>query len=230
DRGYARRTRRQRYPLVQLDELAQRRDRVRPAPGTLDLRAAALVAEDEQVRNAPVVEAERDAGVHGVQERALALDPEQLAAALAPLDDEALCGARDEVGHDRVDRDSPAGDHHPRLSRRDEDRPNTASPRLEVELARDRHLPDRAVGADGEDDRRVDRQVLAGRGREPGRRPAQVAQLDASLLGERAKLRVVAEEDMEAVLDVETVLDTCAEKLHPRRREVPALGHYPYER
>src|SRR5439155_15392878 len=102
DRGDPRRTCRQREPLVQLDELAQWRDRVRPAARALDLRAADLVTEDEQVRDAPVVEAERHAGVHGVQERALALDPEQLAAALAPLDDEALCGARDEVGHDRV--------------------------------------------------------------------------------------------------------------------------------
>ena len=175
DRGDSRRTCRQREPLVQLDELAQWRDRVRPAAGALDLRAADLVTEDEQVRDAPVVEAERDAGVHGVQERALALDPEQLAAALAPLDDEALGGARDEVGHDRVDRDSPAGDHHPRLSRRDEDRPNTASPRLEVELARDGHLPDRAVGADGEDDRRVGAEVLTGGRGEVRRRPAQVA-------------------------------------------------------
>ena len=72
----------QREPLVQLDELAQRRDRVRPAAGALDLRRPDFVAEDEQVRRAPVVEAERHAGVDRVQERALALDPEQLAAAL----------------------------------------------------------------------------------------------------------------------------------------------------
>ena len=157
---------RQREPLVQLDELAQRRNRVRAAAGALDLRPAALVAEDEQVRDASVVEAERDAGVDRVQERALALDPEQLAAALSPLDDETLRGAREEVGHDGVDRDSPAGDHHARLAGRDEDRAHAAPPRLEVELARDGHLPDRAVGADGEDDRRVDGEVLAGRGRE----------------------------------------------------------------
>src|SRR3954453_12688337 len=164
-----------------------------------------------------------------MQERALTLDPEQLAAALAPLDDETLRGARDEVGHDRVDCDAPAAGHHPRVSRREEDPRNAAPPRLDVELEGDGHLPDRAVGADGEDDRRVDREVLAGPGGEPVRRPAQVAQLDASLLGERAELRVVGEEDMEAVLDVETALDAGPEQLHPRGREVPALGHHSYE-
>ena len=40
DRDDPRRARRQREPLVQLDELAQRRDRMRPAAGALDLASA----------------------------------------------------------------------------------------------------------------------------------------------------------------------------------------------
>src|SRR6185503_15633240 len=100
-----------------------------------------------------------------MHEGALTLDPQQLATALAPLDDKALGRAAEEVGDDGIDRDPPAGDHHARLSRRDEDRAQAAAPRLEVELTRDGHLPDRAVGPDGEDDGRVDREVLAGRGR-----------------------------------------------------------------
>ena len=46
---------------MQLDELAQRRNRVRPGACAFDLAATRLVAEDEQVRDAPVVEPEGDA-------------------------------------------------------------------------------------------------------------------------------------------------------------------------
>ena len=154
DRRHLRRPRRQRQALVQLDELGERRDRVRAAAGALDLGAAGLVAEHEQVRDAAVVEPERDARVDRVQDRPLALDPQQLAAALGPFDDEPLGGARDEVRDDGVDRDPPAGDRDPGLAGRHEQRAEAARARLEVELERDGHLPDRAVGADGEDDRR----------------------------------------------------------------------------
>ena len=94
---------------------------MRAAAGALDLGAADLVAEDEQVRRGAVVEAERDAGVDGMEDRALALDPEQLSSALVALHDEALGGARDEVGDDRVDRDAPARDRDPGLPRWDKD-------------------------------------------------------------------------------------------------------------
>ncbi len=90
---------------------------MRAAAGALDLGASRLVAEDEEVRRAAVVEAERDAGVDRVQERALALDPEQLSPALRALDDELFRRAGDEVGDDRVDGDSPAGDRDSGLAR-----------------------------------------------------------------------------------------------------------------
>ena len=67
-----------------------------------------------------VVEPERHAGVDRMDERALALDPEELAAALGPLDDEPLGGAGDEVRDDGVDRDPPARDRDARLAGRDE--------------------------------------------------------------------------------------------------------------
>jgi hypothetical protein len=57
-----------------------------------------------------------------MEDRALTLDPEQVAPALAPLDDEPLRSACDEVGDDRVDRDTPAGDCDAGLAGRDEDR------------------------------------------------------------------------------------------------------------
>src|SRR5690348_3440675 len=90
DRDDARRPRRERRALVQLHELAERRDRVRPAADALDLLPPGLVTEDEPVRHAAVEEAERDARVDRVDERALALDPEDVSPTLVPLDDEPL--------------------------------------------------------------------------------------------------------------------------------------------
>ena len=150
-------------------------------PGTaLDLRRAGRVAEDEEMRRRAVDEPERHARVHRVHERALPFDEQELAAAAGALDDERLGGAREEVGDDRVDGDAPARDRDPRLAGRHEDGRETAPARLEVELDRDRLLPDRAVRADGEDDRRVDLEVRSGRDAEALGRLAQVAQLDAA--------------------------------------------------
>ena len=151
DACHLRLARRERYRLVQSHELRKRRDRV---PGAaFDLRRARRVAEDEEMRRRAVDEPERHARVHRVDERALPLDEEQLAAAPLALDDEPLGGAGEEVGDDRVDGDAPACDRDPRLSGRHEDGREPAPARLEVELDRDRLLPDRAVRADREDDR-----------------------------------------------------------------------------
>ena len=111
---------RQRDALVELDERGERRNRV--ARAALDLRRSGHVAEHERVRRRPVDETERDARVHRVDERALPLDEEQRAAALDALDHEALGGAREEVGDDRVDGDPPAGDGDAGLARGNEHR------------------------------------------------------------------------------------------------------------
>ena len=138
-----------------------------------------------------------------MEQRALALDPEQLAAAVTAFEHERLGGAGEEVGDDGVDGDPPPRDRDPGLAGRDELAPDAAPARLGVELERDGHLPDRAVRADGEDDLRVVREVLAGRDVEAGGRLAQVAELDAVQRGELAQLRVVGDELVQAVLDVE---------------------------
>ena len=192
----------QRCPLVQLDQLTQRRDPMRAAAGALDLGLARLVAEHEQVRHAAVVEAERHAGVDRVQERALALDPEQLSPARGALDHELLGRAGDEVRHDRVDGDPPARDGDAGLARRDEHGLDAAPPRLEVELERDGHLPDRAVGADREHDRRRHLEIRAGRGGEILRRATQVPDLGAVARRQLAQLRNVGQEHVQPVLDV----------------------------
>src|SRR5690348_705809 len=109
---------------------------MRAAAAALDLVAAGLVAEHELVRDAAVEEAERDAGVDGVDQGALPLDPQKLSPALVPLDDEPLGGAGDEVGDDGVDGDPPACDRDAGLPGRDEDGLHAARPRLAVELER----------------------------------------------------------------------------------------------
>ena len=83
-----------------------------------------------------------------MEKRALSLDPEHLAALLDAFDHELLRRPGDEVRDDRVDRQPPAGDRDPRLSRWRELARVAEPPRLGVELERDRHLPDRTVGAD----------------------------------------------------------------------------------
>ena len=75
DRGDARRPRGQRDRLVQADELVERRDRM--AGAALDLGRARPVAEHVRVRRRAVDQPERDARVQGMDDRALALDPEQ---------------------------------------------------------------------------------------------------------------------------------------------------------
>src|SRR4029450_2147773 len=107
------------------------------------------VAQHVRVRGRAVHEAERDARIGRVRERALALDEEELCPTPGALPDEALGRAGDEVGDDRIDRYPPARDRDARLPGRHELRLQPARPRLAVELDRDWLLPGRAVGAGG---------------------------------------------------------------------------------
>src|SRR3954453_16200874 len=131
---------------MQLDQVRKRRDRVLRM--VLDVNVSHLVAEDEEVRRAPVVEAEGHSRVVRVDDRSLPLDPEQVAASSA-FDDEPLRGTRDEVRNDGVDSDPPSGDRYTRLPGGHEDGLHASLARSAVELERDAHLADGAVGADG---------------------------------------------------------------------------------
>src|SRR5581483_6987442 len=71
DRDDLCRTDGEREPLVQVHELAQRRNWMRTAACAFDLRVPRLVAEDEKMRRASVVQADGHAGIDGVQDRAL---------------------------------------------------------------------------------------------------------------------------------------------------------------
>src|SRR5262249_31608089 len=146
--------------LVELNELPERSNRVTGTP--LDLRRACHVAEHERVWSAAVQKAERNRGVQRVTESSLPLDELELAAEVGALDDEALGGSGHEVRDDGVDGDAPAGDGDPGLARRDEDGLEPATARFDVELDGDGLLADRAIGADRQDDLRVDLEALTG--------------------------------------------------------------------
>ncbi len=158
-----------------------------------------------------------------MEDRALPLNPEELAAALGTLDHERLCSARDEVGDDGVDGDAPAGDRDSCLARGYEDRADPPAARFEVELERDRHLPDRAVRADGQHDRARHLQVRAGCRGQIARGPPEIAQLDMVVRRECTELLVVAEEHVQAVLDVQSLSDAASKQLHPLRRKATSL-------
>jgi hypothetical protein len=187
------------------------------------------VAEDIQVRRAAVDQPDGDPGVDRVQDRALALDPEQVAP-LRAFDDEALGGAGQEIGDDGVDGDPPSRDRDSGLAGGNEDRAQAALACFEIELAGRGHLPDRAIGADREDDRRVDVEVLACGGAEVGRRLAEVAQLDAVLLCQLRQARDVVEPHVQPVLEVEPVRDAALQQLLPVAGEAAALGDHADER
>ena len=167
-------------------------------------------------------QADGDPRIDRVEDRTLSLDPEEIAL-LGTLDDEALGGAREEVRDHRVDRDPPPGDRDPRLPGRDENRPQAALARLEVELARRCHLPDRAVGTNSEDDRRVGFEVRSGRSAQVPGRLAQIAQLDTVLLGQLGEAGNVVQANVEAVLEIETLDDAAFQQLLPVAGEVTAL-------
>src|ERR1051326_8629594 len=76
DAGDAGRPREQRGTLVEVDQLPERRNREAFVVG--DVALTRLVAEDEQMRRGAVVQTERHARVLRVEQRALALDDQQL--------------------------------------------------------------------------------------------------------------------------------------------------------
>ena len=136
----------------------------------------------------------------------------------APLDHKPLGGAREEVRDDGVDRDPPARDRDPGLPGRDEDRADAALPGSSVELKRHRHLPDRAVGADGQNDGGVVLEVRPARDGQAVGRPAQVSELDA--VRARSARSGSSARRIASRFDVEPRLDRVPEESPPDRRQV----------
>ena len=183
------------------------------------------------VRGAAVQQPERDAGVGRMQERALPLDPEQLAAALDAFEHELLGRAGEEVGDDGVDRDPPPRDRDPGLAGRDELALDPAARGL-----RGRARARRSSSRSRSRSRRC-RTTFAPWVRfspvgvlRPARRLAEVAQLDTVQGCESRELGVVGDELVQAAFDVEAVLDAGLEQLAPGGREAAALGRDADER
>ena len=163
---------------------------------------ARLVDHDHRVRRRPVDEAERHRRVGRVVERALALDDDPVAAALALLD-HPLDRALDEVADHPVDRDAPALDHHPGLAGRDERR--RRRPRARADAARARPTSCRSRSPCP----RSGSPACPGACRRPTavsvplRRAPVVDDPDARGRARPRELRVVAEERVQAGVDVE---------------------------
>ena len=112
------------------------------------MRAHGLVAHDERVGLGAVNEAERDAGIGGVEERALPLHQVPMIGFVVGRDP--LDGAGDEIRHHRVDGDAVAGDEDAGPAGGAEIGLQAARPHLLLECERRVHLADRTIGADRE--------------------------------------------------------------------------------
>ena len=218
-----RRPRQQADPLVQRDELGERRDRV--ALVAVDDRLARPCGRGRSACGAlPWISPSVTPEYAGWSSEPCPSTKSSLAAPLDALDDELLGGAGDEVGDDRVDRDPPARDRDPRLAGRHELAADAAAARLAVELERRRSSSrSRSRSRRSRIDVAPCVEVLAGR---------HVQTREAACAGRAARRRararapqlgVVGDELVQAVLDVEPGRDAVLQQLAPRRREAPAL-------
>ena len=215
----------ERDPLVQLDELRERRDRV---PGTaLDLGRTGRVAEhEERAAPTPWTSPSVTPEYSGWTSEPCPSTKRSFPPRRAPsTTSHSAAPARksETTASTAIPQPAIAIPVWP-VGTKTDSRPRL--PRLEVELDRDRLLPDRAVGADGEDDRRVDLEVRAGRDVEALGRLPQVAQLDAVLARERRQLGIVGDELVQPALDVEPGRDATPSEA----RATPAGSGHPASR
>ncbi len=180
------------------------------------------VDEHHRVWRGAVDQPQRDGRVGRVVERPLPLDEDPVATSLALLDERLRC-ALEEVRDHAVDGDAPALDHHAGLAGRHERRPQAGLGRRAPELERHGHLSDRAVRPNGQDHARS-RPVPSPDGRlHPLGRPAVVDDPDARVPRGSRQLGVVAQERVEAAVDVEAAADRRQDRRPPRCGQ-PAAG------
>src|SRR5918998_1418845 len=178
-------------------------------------------AEDEAVRAGAVQEAERDPGVGGVTQRALALDQDQIRLSTRRLQDELLRSPGDEVRDDGIHADAPPGDDDARLPRRDELGPHAGLARGALELQGRRHLAYRRVRPDGENHLRLDPEPIPG---EEGDVRGRLAHVPDPLAGELGDETLV-----EAAHDLEPGVGGFAEHRHQLLRQPTARRGEPDE-
>ncbi len=146
------------------------------------------------------------------------------------LDDEPLGCARDEVGHDRVDGEAPAGDRDAGLPGRHENGREPARTGLALELQGDGHLADGAVRADRQHGAAGKLEVGAGRNVEALRRAPEIGEARPMAPGQLDELGVVGDELVQAVLDRDALAQARLQDLAPCGRERAALRGDPDER
>ena len=193
----------------------RRRRKVRIAEQAI---AARLVAEHDDVRLAAVQEPERDAGIGGMKQRALALDHVPVVGRRIRAQD--FRGARDEVGDHRVHRHAAAGDHDPGLPGGAEIRVDAAAAQCPRDRERRVFLAERAVRADGE--QALAGALAAGADRDVRGRLADVDEPPAEPLGRRLELARGGELAVHAGDDVEARLEGLDKARNPVRLQYAA--------
>ena len=109
------------------------------------VRAAGFMAQHQRIGLGAVQQAQRDAGIGRMEQRALAFD--QVPAGILPRGRDPFGGAGDEIRHHRIDRHAGAGDEDAGLAGGAEIGPHAARAQFAFDRQRGVHLAHRAVGA-----------------------------------------------------------------------------------
>src|SRR5205823_1936256 len=143
------------------------------------------------------------------------------------LEHELFGGAGDEVGDHSIDRDAPALDENSCLASRDEARLMAALDERVPQLQLRGNLADIAVDANREDDESIDFRGATIDDGQIRRRPACIENADVMRARERAELRVVADEGVQAAPDFEPAFNRRTQPPHPLFGKPSAGGRYP---
>src|SRR5256714_6751319 len=143
------------------------------------------------------------------------------------LEHELFGGTGDEVGDHGIDRDAPALDENSRLASRDEARLMASLDERVPQLQLRGHLADIAVGANREDDESIDFRGATIGDRQIRRRPACIENADVMRARERAELRVVADEGVQAAPNFEPAFDRGTQPPLPLVGKASAGGRNP---
>ncbi len=189
--------------------------------------AARVVTDDEHVGLAAVQEAERHAGVGGVEQRALAFDHVPMLRGGGRA--EHLRGARFEVADHRIHRHAAPGDEDAGLPGRAEIDVDAAFRERAREGEGGVFFAERAVGADGE--QALAGALLAGSDRDIRRRRADVDKAAAVTRRRSFQLRRIGQTRVHAADDVEAGFERFEQRRDPavvnRAADIGDADHEP---
>src|ERR1051325_5731200 len=180
------------------------------------------MAQDQRARHRAVQQTQGYTRVSGVHQTALAFDENDIGV-LRRLEDELLCGTRDEVGDDGVHRRAPSFDEDPGLPGGDEARLVTPANQRVPDLEHGGHLADVAIRSDGVHDVGIHLARPAVGDRQVRRRFAGIEDAHAELAREGPELRVVRDEGVQSAPNLDLPFDREPEPGAPLIRQ-PAAG------